>query len=155
MKNLKRAVVATMLLIGVMLVGGSTVAYAQHGHGGHGGGGSHSGHGKKTATQTEDAVRPTIIDGVQVVRVAVTGSGYAPTRIAVKEDMPVRLVFEQFSSSACAAQVQIPSLGVPKVTLSLGKETPVEFTPLKAGNYEFMCGMEMLTGTLVVESSGR
>jgi heme/copper-type cytochrome/quinol oxidase subunit 2 len=153
MKNLKRLIIAAMFVVGAVLTGGSLAAYAQHGCGGHGGGASHTDHGKADATQNDETARPTIVDGVQVVKVAVTGSGYTPSRIVVREDMPVRLVFEQFSSSACASQVQIPSLDVSKVKLPKGKETPVEFTPTKAGSYLFTCGMEMLTGTLVVESS--
>jgi heme/copper-type cytochrome/quinol oxidase subunit 2 len=149
MKILKLAVCAILLPLGVMLIGDTTAVYAQGGHGGHGG--MHSGHGKKTAKSSDDTVRPTLVDGVQVVKITVTGSGYSPSRITVKEDVPVRLVFEQFSASACAAQIQIPSLGVPKVSLAQGRETPVEFTPTKTGSYAFTCGMEMLTGTLVVE----
>jgi heme/copper-type cytochrome/quinol oxidase subunit 2 len=153
MNGSKRFILGALATIGLTFASGDA-AYAQHGGcGSHGSGGSHSGHRKGSTSQSDDAVRATISDGVQIVRISVSESGYTPSRIVVKEDVPVRLVFEQFSSSACAAQVQIPSLGVPRITLKAGKETPVEFTPTKAGTYEFTCGMEMLTGTLVVESS--
>ena len=153
MKNFKRSLQVTLVAVSVMLVGGSITVRAQHGCGGHGDGESHSGHGKSNTAQADEVARPSMVDGVQVVKVAVTGAGYTPSRIVVREDVPVRLVFEQFSSSACVSQVQIPSLGVSKLTLPKGKETPVEFTPTKPGSYEFTCGMEMVTGTLVVEAA--
>ena len=154
MNESRRLILSLVVAIGLALVFGTT-ASAQHGGcGGHGSGGSHSGHGKASKERSDDAVRATLVDGVQVVKISVSGSGYAPSRILVKEDIPVRLVFEQFSSSACAAQVQIPSLDIPRITLKQGTQTPVEFTPARAGSYAFTCGMEMLTGTLVVESSG-
>jgi plastocyanin domain-containing protein len=34
-----------------------------------------------------------------------------------------------------------------------GKETAVEFTPDKEGEYTFMCGMDMLKGTIIVKQS--
>lgn len=152
MKNLTRSVVGFVAVSAAIVLVGSATAIAQHNCGGMMGGMSHGDH-EESAQQAQkpEPVQPVVVDGVQVMKIVVTSSGYTPARIAVRRDMPVRLVFEQRSSSACASQVQIPDLDVPKTTLPKGKETTIEFTPTRTGEFRLTCGMEMLSGTVVVE----
>jgi plastocyanin domain-containing protein len=44
----------------------------------------------------------------------------------------------------------IPTLNI-KRPLPLNQPVTVEFTPRKTGNVDFVCGMEMLRGTIVVQ----
>ncbi len=89
--------------------------------------------------------------GIQEVDVTVKG-GYAPDTIVVKQGRPVRLNFYRDETSACSEQVVFGDFGVVR-DLPAFKTTPVEFTPDKAGEFIFTCGMNMLRGKLVVTAS--
>ncbi len=106
------------------------------------------------AESTEPSVvaAPKIVDGYQVVRVIVRNTGYEPDKIHLQAGMPAKLVFVQRADTQCASQIQIPSLGVPVTDLPQNKETVVEFSPKEAGMFTFMCGMDMMRGTILVTS---
>ena len=98
-----------------------------------------------TREQVRAEVRET---GLQEVDVTVKG-GYAPDTIVVKQGQPVRLNFYRDETSACSEQVVFGDFGVVR-DLPAFKTTAVEFTPGKAGEFVFTCGMNMLRGKLVV-----
>ena len=87
--------------------------------------------------------------GVQEIDITVKG-GYSPDRIVVKHGMPVKLNFYRDETSSCSEQVIIGDLGIAR-DLPAFKTTAVEFTPQKAGEFSFTCGMNMLHGKLIVE----
>ncbi|HSL07484.1 MAG TPA: heavy metal translocating P-type ATPase [Pseudonocardiaceae bacterium] len=89
--------------------------------------------------------------GVQQVEIVIKG-GYAPALIRVRQGVPVRLIFDRQESGDCTSRVVFPDFGVSKVLPAFGKAA-VEFVPDKAGQFTFACGMNMVHGTLVVESS--
>jgi plastocyanin domain-containing protein len=86
--------------------------------------------------------------GLQEIKVTVKG-GYSPDVIVVKKDVPVRLNFYRDETSSCSEQVVFGDFGIAK-DLPAFKTTPVEFTPDKAGEFNFVCGMNMLRGKLIV-----
>lgn len=86
--------------------------------------------------------------GVQEVEVVVRG-GYTPDRIEVREGRRVRLTFLRKESNPCTEQVVLGDFGIAR-TLPEGERVPVEFTPRKAGEFTFHCGMNTVRGTLVV-----
>jgi len=83
------------------------------------------------------------------VKVSVTASGYEPSQISVKADMPVRLAFTRTTAEGCGGKVVFPGLGIEK-DLPVGQTVLVEFTPKAAGDVGFQCGMGMYRGKLVV-----
>jgi plastocyanin domain-containing protein len=87
--------------------------------------------------------------GVQEVKVTVKG-GYSPDVIVVKEKTPVRLNFYRDETASCSEQVVFSDFGIIKDLPSF-KTTSVEFTPDRAGEFTFTCGMHMLHGKLIVE----
>jgi plastocyanin domain-containing protein len=87
--------------------------------------------------------------GPQAVRVVVKG-GYDPDRIVVEKGRPVRLDFYRDETSSCSDTVVFGDFGISK-PLPAFKTTPVEFTPDRAGEFTFTCGMNMLRGKLIVE----
>jgi plastocyanin domain-containing protein len=97
------------------------------------------------ATATATAVA----GGVQEVAITVRG-GYEPADVRVRKGAPVRLVFDRQETSGCSEEVVLPAFGI-KRFLPAHRKTAVEFTPEKAGTYEFTCGMSMLRGRLTVE----
>jgi plastocyanin domain-containing protein len=54
------------------------------------------------------------------------------------------------TDKTCGTAVTIPSLGIRR-ELPLNQPVEIEFTLQKSGNVEFVCGMNMLRGTLVVQ----
>jgi plastocyanin domain-containing protein len=92
------------------------------------------------------------VGGVQEVTIAVRG-GYDPADVRVRKGVPVRLVFDRQETSGCSEEVVLPDFGIRRF-LPAHQKTVVEFTPEKAGTYEFTCGMSMLRGRLTVEDEG-
>lgn len=88
------------------------------------------------------------VGGAQQITVVVQG-GYSPDRIEVKRGQPVRLLFRREESTACTEQVVFGDFGV-SAMLPQGQSVPVEFTPDKAGEFTFHCGMNMVRGQLIV-----
>lgn len=86
---------------------------------------------------------------VQVARVQVTASGFEPARVELQAGKPARLIFTRITDDTCAKEVQMPDFGVRKA-LPLNQEVAVEFTPGKAGEHVFACGMDMVKGAVVV-----
>lgn len=88
-------------------------------------------------------------DGVQEVEVTVKG-GYSPDTIVVRKGKPVRLRFYRDETASCSEQVIFGDFNIAR-DLPAYKTTSIEFTPDKAGEFTFTCGMSMLRGKLVVE----
>lgn len=86
--------------------------------------------------------------GVQEIKVTVKG-GYSPDVIVVKENQPVRLDFYRDETASCSDQVIFGDFGIAR-DLPAFKTTSIEFTPSKAGEFSFVCGMNMMRGKLIV-----
>lgn len=97
-----------------------------------------------------EAVAASLSDsGVQEIKVTVKG-GYSPDVIVVKQGMPVKLDFYRDETATCTEQVVFGDFGIAR-DLPAFKSTSIEFTPDKAGEFVFACGMNMVRGKLVVE----
>lgn len=95
---------------------------------------------KPKSKKAEDA------SGIQEVTVVVDG-GYEPSRIVVNAGQLVRLNFLRRDPSSCLEEVRLADFHIAQY-LELNKTTTIEFTPPKAGNYEFACGMNMFRGAI-------
>lgn len=102
--------------------------------------------GRSTASA---AIAASAGTGAQEQVVTVDG-GYSPAVVKVKAGRPVRLVFDRRDTGSCSEEVVFPDFGIRRF-LPTGQKTVVEVTPLKAGRYDFTCGMSMLHGALVAE----
>lgn len=89
--------------------------------------------------------------GVQAVRITVKG-GYAPDVIVVKQGQPVRIDFYRDETASCSEQVIFGDFGIAR-DLPAFQTTTIEFTPDKAGEFTFSCGMNMIRGRIVVEQT--
>ena len=83
------------------------------------------------------------------VEVTITADGFSPGRIEVKTGEPIELVFTRKIDKTCATEVTVPSLKIKK-PLPLNEPVSILFTPEK-GDVNFVCGMNMLKGKLVVK----
>lgn len=86
--------------------------------------------------------------GMQEIDITVKG-GYQPASIEVKAGLPVRLNFTRREASTCGEEVVIPSFGK-RAHLPQDQTVPVVIVPDKPGEYEFVCGMNMMRGKLIV-----
>lgn len=85
---------------------------------------------------------------VREIEIVVEG-GYTPSRIEVVEGQHVQLKFIRKESSGCTREVVFPALGIRK-ELPEGTPVIIYLPELKAGEYEFECGMKMIKGKLIV-----
>jgi RND family efflux transporter MFP subunit len=83
-------------------------------------------------------------------RVIVSEKGFEPARVTLRAGVPARLTFMRTTDATCATEVVIPSLNI-KRSLPLNQPVDIEFTPEKAGEIRFACGIGMFSGTLVVQ----
>jgi plastocyanin domain-containing protein len=87
--------------------------------------------------------------GVQEIDITIKG-GYSPDVVVVRAGTPVRLNFYRDETASCSERVVFGDFGVAR-DLPAFKTTPVEFTPERAGEFTWTCGMSMMRGKLVVE----
>lgn len=87
--------------------------------------------------------------GVQEIKVTVKG-GYSPDVIVVKLGVPVRLDFYRDETASCSEEVVFGNFGISR-RLPAFETTAIEFTPDRAGEFTFACGMNMMRGKVVVE----
>lgn len=96
----------------------------------------------------------TIENGVQIVKMTQSGSGYSPNSFTVKKGVPVRWVITSTNQYTCAASIVMSSYGV-RQSLQQG-ENIIEFTPNEIGTIRFSCSMGMYTGVFnVVDNNGQ
>ncbi len=89
--------------------------------------------------------------GTQQVKITVKG-GYSPDVIVVKQGSPVKLDFYRDETASCSEEVVFGDFGISR-QLPAFKTTEIEFTPDKAGEFTFTCGMNMMRGKLIVEAA--
>lgn len=82
-----------------------------------------------------------LVDGKQVINMAVNGFDYSPDTFTLKKGVPVQWNIDGQGARGCAKIISVPALGIME-QLSSGVKT-VEFTPQKTGKIKFSCGMGM------------
>jgi plastocyanin domain-containing protein len=87
---------------------------------------------------------------VKRVEIEVTARGFVPAEIELVAGVPAELVFTRTTASGCTSHVHIPGLGVEKTALRQDEPVTVKVSPTEPGSYEFLCGMNMLRGTIRV-----
>jgi len=108
------------------------------------GGGGCCGGGAKGPATTKGA---TVNGAVQTISVDVSKGYYDPNTIELKAGVPAEITFSQ--ASGCTGIVQSSQLGFSE-DLGSGPKT-VKLAALQPGTYQFACGMNMVTGTVVVK----
>ena len=86
----------------------------------------------------------------KTVQMTVTEDGYVPARIEAKKGEPLTLVITRKTERTCATELVVKEYGINQ-PLPLGKAVTVTFTPTKSGQVRYACGMDMISGTLVVQ----
>jgi len=76
--------------------------------------------------------------------------GYSPDTIVIAKGKKTTLRFTRKDPSSCLEEVVVPEFKIRKF-LPLGQTVSIELKPEKAGEYEFVCGMNMFHGKLIVK----
>jgi Uncharacterized protein conserved in bacteria len=94
--------------------------------------------------------RPSIENGVQVIRMTADNKGYTPNYIYVQKYMPVKLIIEGNQLNSCNNGVVLSAFNIEK-TIKSG-DNIIEFTP-KDEDIDFSCWMGMIKGVIKVTDS--
>jgi RND family efflux transporter MFP subunit len=105
---------------------------------------------RTTPTQSGSAPARSGSSQIPSVRVTVSEKGFEPARVTVRAGVPARLTFVRTTDATCATEVAIPSLNITR-ELPLNEPVMIELKPAKSGEISFACGMNMFSGTLVVQ----
>ena len=86
----------------------------------------------------------------QAINVIVTEKGFEPSIINVKTGTNVELKITRKTNSTCAKEIVIASKKIKK-ELPLNKTVTVETGKLEKGEIKFACGMDMVSGVIIVK----
>ena len=87
---------------------------------------------------------------VQTARITVGEQGFEPSRMTLHAGGPARLTFVRTSDKTCATAVVFPSLHLRR-ELPLNQPVEIPLPPQKTGELQFVCGVNMLRGAVVVQ----
>src|SRR5262245_56989567 len=110
---------------------------------------------KKAETKKAPAAAPVTAgtvraDGSRQVAVAVKTAGYDPATIQAKPNEKLVLVFTRVEDTECGAQVKVENGKLYDLPMNQPVEIPV--TVPASGKVAFACGMDMMSGVIVVGS---
>jgi len=106
--------------------------------------------GSEAKAATANIAKPTIENGVQIIKMTADNNGYTPNAFYVQKGKPVKWIITGSQINSCNNAVVIPSLNIQK-TLKSG-ENIIEFTPGDK-DINFSCWMGMIRGVIKVTDS--
>jgi membrane fusion protein, heavy metal efflux system len=101
-------------------------------------------------TPRPESRQPAGVPEPQSGKVLVTEKGYEPAKLTVRKGQPARITFVRTTDKTCGTEVVFPSLNIRR-PLPLNEPVVIEFTAKTSGDIGFVCGMNMLRGTVVVQ----
>ena len=84
------------------------------------------------------------------IAIAVTEKGFEPAVVRVPMGKPVTLVVTRKTERTCAKEFVMAEQNLKK-DLPLNRPVEISFTPTRAGEIRYACGMDMLSGKVIVE----
>ena len=102
-----------------------------------------------TVSATPSTSRGSNQIAVQTAKIVINEQGFEPAKVTLRAGAPARLTFIRTTDKTCGTEVVFPSLNI-KRALPVNELVIVEFTPGKAEEIGFSCGMNMLRGAVVV-----
>ncbi len=103
--------------------------------------------GSEAKAATANISKPTIENGVQIIKMTADSNGYTPNVFYVQKGIPVKWIITGNQINSCNNAVVVPSLNIQK-TLKAG-ENIIEFTP-QDKDINFSCWMGMIRGVIKV-----
>lgn len=90
-----------------------------------------------------------VVEAGNTIDIVVDG-GYNPDTIAIPYGKTTTINFYRKDPSTCLEEVVISDFKIRKY-LPLNQKVSIEITPKKQGEFQFVCGMNMFHGKLVVK----
>jgi membrane fusion protein, heavy metal efflux system len=90
------------------------------------------------------------VAAVQTARITVGEQGFEPQHMTLRTGLSARLTFVRTTDKTCATAVVFPSLNIRR-ELPLNQPVEIEFAPQKTGEIQFVCGVNMLRGSVTVQ----
>lgn len=84
------------------------------------------------------------------IAIAVTENGFEPAVVNVSKGEPVTLVVTRKTEKTCATEFVMSEHNIKK-DLPLNQPVEITFTPTQAGEIRYACGMDMLSGKVIVK----
>lgn len=110
----------------------------------------HCGHEElDTASEGHAQHGGTTAQAARIIQIAVTADGFTPAKIRLKRGETVTLMVTRTIDETCAKEIVIPEYRIRK-PLPMGEPVAIELTPTKSGSVRYACGMDMISGVLVV-----
>ena len=103
-----------------------------------------TGFSPKFSANSNNTTGVTIENGVQIVRMDQTASGYSPNNFTIKASVPVKWLINSKDSGSCSSSLYSTKLGLRRL-LNSG-ENEVDFTVSEIGQFQFSCSMGMYRG---------
>lgn len=105
--------------------------------------------GTDAFAQRRPKTKKSVAGKVQNVRISLTERGYQPETFRLKKGIPARVTFIRKTEDDCGKEVVLPAYNI-KRRLPLNQPVTIRFTPRRSGSFNFICGMDMLRGTIIV-----
>jgi plastocyanin domain-containing protein len=105
--------------------------------------------GADSKSKAPPPAAPTVqADGTRSIPINVNDEGFDPSKITAKPGEKLELVFTRRTKGECGSQVKVADGAVTDLPL----ESPVKIavTAPPSGQLSFACGMDMMTGVVVV-----
>jgi plastocyanin domain-containing protein len=86
---------------------------------------------------------------VQTARIEITTHGYRPANVRLRRGVLARVTFVRTTDATCAKEIVLPDFNIRR-ELPLNQPVVISFTPKRSGAFIFICGMNMMSGKLIV-----
>ena len=83
------------------------------------------------------------------IAIAVTEKGFEPAQVEVAQGKPVTLTVTRRTDKTCAKEFVMEAQNIHE-KLPLDQPVEITFTPTAVGELRFACGMDMISGKVVV-----
>ena len=83
-------------------------------------------------------------------KIVVSRDGFTPEEVTFKKDQPLKLAFFRADAENCGSEVVFKELNIKK-DLPVGEVVLIDVPTNKARELNFVCGMNMYKGKIVIE----
>lgn len=105
--------------------------------------------GDKGKASAPPPATPTVqADGTRSIPINVNDQGFDPDKITAKPGEKLELVFTRRTKAECGSQVKVAD--GPLTDLPIDQPVKIAITAPPSGQLGFACGMDMMTGVVVV-----
>lgn len=87
---------------------------------------------------------------IQTAKIEITSKGYQPSSFKLRRGVKARVTFLRTTDATCVKEIVLPDFNIRRA-LPLNQTVVVTFTPKRKGSFSFVCGMNMMSGQMIVQ----